>query len=473
LSVEKGAADLTEILPLLAGATVLAFSEGKPENRCLLAIDLVSGAGLESEYAKFVRFDPKVQRILTPMTTPYFILDLWITRLILEVAWDPMNDASSRLAGASLVHIGGVDSVLRISLYILRRMLFVAMSFPPWSLAWRNRQEISDRSRHLFDEQGQVQKLTGGDPRPGWKFSAKFAHRNVVQVQSEGLCCLRSFDSMRSRERFQNVCGKFGFFDCEQIFETARKLHEVIRLVSKMRRSESSDYCVIPPGPYRETYDAQWEKWKNKVSEAGLESLKTSPVTRVTSALWLVRMKCLHAADRMQERLARTLFDPCSFLASSTLTQTVTARNPEDPPLQVATEEARANMCVFYVQINELREHYLIENKNLADFLKGPLKTILADWKHSSEEMKNFFLGSRTIRKSLLKSDADLRDAAYTYPVSAYPIIGKAAFIAASMPVSNNDVESGWSMATAKYRGGCKSGGDKFWSMNLRRPNAV
>ena len=131
LSIEKGAADLTDILPLLAGATVLAFGEGKPENRCLLAIDLVSGAGLESEYAKFVRFDPKVQRILTPMTTPYFILDLWITRLILEVAWDPMNDASSRLAGASLVHIGGVDSVLRISLYVLRRMLFVAMPFPP------------------------------------------------------------------------------------------------------------------------------------------------------------------------------------------------------------------------------------------------------------------------------------------------------------------------------------------------------
>jgi len=129
LSVEKGAADLSDILQLLAASIVIAFGDGLPKSREALATDLLSGGRFEvSKYEHLVRFDPRVRRILTPMTTPYFVLDLWITRLVLEVAWDPLNDASSRLKGASLVNIGGVQSVLRKSIYLLKRMLFVSIS---------------------------------------------------------------------------------------------------------------------------------------------------------------------------------------------------------------------------------------------------------------------------------------------------------------------------------------------------------
>jgi len=259
LSIEKGAADLSDILQLLAASIVIAFGDGLPANREALATELLSGGRFEgSDYEHLVRFDPRVRRILTPMTTPYFVLDLWITRLVLEVAWDPLNDASSRLKGASLVNIGGVQSVLRKSIYLLKRMLFVS-----------NR---------------------GFDPL------YKVAHRGVTEtrIKARGLCCLRSFqsrlgyDSEKIRGVFNDFCGPL--FNTQQIFETVRKLREVIVLVAEMRESEPGhdESVLIPPGHYRELYKRFRSVYKTPSSKVP-EMWQNSRCVRLSCAFWLVR----------------------------------------------------------------------------------------------------------------------------------------------------------------------------------------
>jgi hypothetical protein len=77
LSIERGAADLSNFLQLLASAAVITFGEGLSEKKVKLAASLLSGQALDKcSAALFVRFDVKVQQVLDSFTTPHFILDM-------------------------------------------------------------------------------------------------------------------------------------------------------------------------------------------------------------------------------------------------------------------------------------------------------------------------------------------------------------------------------------------------------------
>ena len=104
LSRDKSIAQMAAFLNLCAAAMILACGNGLTEIRVEMASHVLSGKGFVED--RRVRFSSKVERNIFCLTEPHFGLDAWVTKLILKIAWVPM-DASARFKGASLSYLGG------------------------------------------------------------------------------------------------------------------------------------------------------------------------------------------------------------------------------------------------------------------------------------------------------------------------------------------------------------------------------
>jgi hypothetical protein len=217
LSIERGAADLSNVLQLLALAAVIAFGEGLSEKKVELAAGLLSGQAFDQcPAARYVRFDVKVQRVMGSFTTPHFILDIWIMRLLLAVAWSPIDDASSRQQGSSLTYVSGVGSVLRAAIFALRRLLFVA---------------------------SKIKRSEGV-----WDYRVSLAHRKVVMIRPQRLqlICLRSFSDTKSGRKSRDCLSHWygSYVNTDAIIETVENIRKLIGQVADWNVAPSD---FIPP----------------------------------------------------------------------------------------------------------------------------------------------------------------------------------------------------------------------------------
>ncbi len=90
LSRDKSIAQMAAFLNLCAAAMILACGNGLTGIRVEMASHVLSGKGFFED--RRVRFSSKVERNIFCFTEPHFILDAWVTKLILKIAWVPIDD---------------------------------------------------------------------------------------------------------------------------------------------------------------------------------------------------------------------------------------------------------------------------------------------------------------------------------------------------------------------------------------------
>jgi hypothetical protein len=431
LSRDKSIAQMAAFLNLCAAAMILSCGRGLTNVKVEMARNVLSGQGFVED--RRVRFPSKVERNVFCLTEPHFILDAWVTKLILKIAWVPIDDASARFKGASLSYLGGVDSVLRKVLYVLRRLLFVNC---------------------------------GGN----WRLECKLAHRGVLSVKPDGgFLMLRSFhpeivgsatqkpkDESRGARTLKEIFGPM--YDVAGMLDVLNSLLRVIQCISRMKGRDNE---IIPLGPMR-------EKFKMTCPYDG------TPMSRIIAATWYVRESAMQAADAIEKRHGNLLFNPLGFLAQSARPKMLkmTPHGKTEPDsFAVSDEVSRANIAILSVLLSELLQHYKDQSKELSEFMNGPLKPIVSDWHITLPAMKLFVRGSQMdISQIGTLNEPPGTDLAY--PLSCFPCIHRPAILAFSQNISNDSLEAGWSLTSTKFRQGCKAASHLFWGMFVRRPMA-
>ena len=433
LSRDKSIAQMAAFLNLCAAAMILACGNGLTEIRVEMASHVLSGKGFVED--RRVRFSSKVERNIFCLTEPHFILDAWVTKLILKIAWVPIDDASVRFKGASLSYLGGVDSVIRKVLYVLRRLLFVNL-------------------------------------RGTWSREYKLAHKGVLSVKPDGgMLLLPSFHpeivvsktETKPESRGARVLKEiFGpMYDVAGMLDVLNSLTRVIQCVSIMKGRDNE---IIPLGLMREKFNCTHPN----------DGTSMSIYMRVIAANWYVRESAMQAAKAIEKRNANLLFNPLGFLAQSARPKMrkLTPHGKTEPEsFAVSDEVSRANVAILFVQLSELRQHYKDQSKELSEFMNGPLKTIVAHWNVTLPAMKSFVRGEQMdISKIGTLNEPPGTDLAI--PLSCFPCIHRPAILAFSQNISNDSMEAGWSLTSTKFRQGCKAATALFWGMFVRRPMA-
>ena len=438
LSRDKSIAQMAAFLNLCAAAMILALGCGLTDIKVEMAKHVLSGKGFVED--KRVRFSSKVERNIFCLTEPHFILDAWVTKLILMIAWVPIDDASARFKGASLSYLGGVDSVIRKVLYVLKRLLFV--------------------------------NVCGT-----WRLECKLAHRGVLSVtpvggkDGGGLLLLRSFHpeivtetetkpESRGARTLKEIFGPM--YDVAGMLDVLNSLMRVIQCVSMMKGRDDE---ILPLGPMREKF--------NRTRRNNYEPMSIIN-GRILAANWLVRESAMLAAEAIENRHRNLLFNPLGYLAQSARPKmrNLTPHGKVEPEsFAVSDEVSRANIAILSVILEEFRQHFKDVPGELSEYMNGPLKPIVANWDASISSMKSFVRGSQ-LNISEIGTLNEPEGTNLAVPLSSFPCIHRPAILAFSQNISNDSIEAGWSLTSTKFRQGCKAATALFWGTFVRRPMA-
>ena len=307
--------------------------------------------------SQMVRFEPRIQRNLDRMNTPYVVLQNTVQNFLYRVAWAPIDDASSRLSGSSLLYMGGTSSIIRTVVYVLTRLVFVGFDVEALDKLLRKRSPDEDPEDFL---RGPDKNWRRGRIRTVRMAHRAINHFTVDENSKHFTFMLRNFDPTtksgpKAAQRIKELYGPQ--YDTKSMIDSLRFLPQVIKLVANMSGMDSrSDTNLIPVGPYREIH----EKVKKHLEEKGLkfEFEWNSPRGRMRQALWLLATQCGDVARAVEIRNRRALYDPYGFLACSTQTRVVKIR-PNNPgsmdSILVSTPSARASAAVALAQMEELK----------------------------------------------------------------------------------------------------------------------
>ena len=200
------------------------------------------------------RFDERVQRNLDRMNTPHVVLQNFYQKVFYYAAWAPIDDASSRLNGSSLLYMGGTSSIIRTVIHVLTRKIFLGFDVKAFYELCQKYPEAKLEA---------IVRLPGKGWLDGRSLTVCMAHRGINRITyNENVrhftLMLRNFDESTSTGGKAARCIEelYGpMYDTKSIIDSLRDLPQVIKLVANMRGMDShSDTSLIPVGQYRHLY---------------------------------------------------------------------------------------------------------------------------------------------------------------------------------------------------------------------------
>ena len=126
-TLQRTVRDIDRKREVLAAVFPIALGRGSQDERMKAGTQVLSKEGFQDE--KKFAFSKKIGSVFFCLTEPSYILFIAITSFIYAMAWQPLLSAAASHGECSTKAFSGMESILRVVNYVLRRGCFVEINF--------------------------------------------------------------------------------------------------------------------------------------------------------------------------------------------------------------------------------------------------------------------------------------------------------------------------------------------------------
>jgi hypothetical protein len=419
----------------------IALAKGTEKNKWEVAKEVRTSWGFRER--NLIQFSPKVGRMFRLLTTPWFILQVAITRFVHTVAFQPLLAACAHRDQCASSAMRGVGSLLRVILFLLQRGFFVAAGRKKSNPKWETMLRMAHRDPPTH-------RVVKGCMLFSNRLESPYKSRSIGQA-----------DPSKAKSELELM---YREFYTSSIGSAASTLQQAMKHVVACEEGD-----ILSP-KNRAEYE-QYVSSRNTGQAKALDP-NAARADRFFAAQWLVSRNLCMAADCITRKLPQVLCCPLGFLAGLYDVEAVPLvliefdqmedEGEEVLPFYIATSKALANANVLLCQLRELLGKY---GTGVCEHFQEPLSILLRDL----TPLEEFAKGNPVQLMGRGKVAAGHEGRSLPLPVTAFPTLCRCSLMAGARPTNNSGIEAKWSQPTSRYHGHARHTTAPFLAATFRQ----